>query len=384
MKRLLHAIAAGLVLTLALTTPAQGAITIGTILNLPEAYSKDAYALVKQTVVMVDAMPPGSKFRHMGFLWDSPELTSALIRAHRRGVGVRVILSRGARRGEAERLAAVVGHDRSQRSFVYYPTASAFSSDIRYSVHVKLTQFSQTGKRTHVSLTGSANFALTNTLGSSNSTEVYQDTKLYHGLRKYFNAAAADKTQSGYRKIKSGGITLYTFPGAPDVVGRALRSIRSCKGVRIDVAMFQFVDSQIRKAQRLWALASKGCDVNVIWNYAPTKILIGTEVGRELLKTKDGKRIIEVKNGRLAGRIYVHNKQIAIKTPKGTAVYGGSKNWNSKRNSDLISVNRSPTVYRQYQAQFDNLWTIAVPASLPVYDPVIAAAAEEREWDSAE
>jgi phosphatidylserine/phosphatidylglycerophosphate/cardiolipin synthase-like enzyme len=357
------------------------ATTVDTILNMPRTYSKHSYELVEKTAARIEAMPKGSTFRHMGYLFDTPEVASALIRAHRRGVNVRVILDRGAKGVQAERLASVVGHDRSQRSFVFYPKASGFSKVATRSVHIKFSQFSNG----YVSQVGSANFTESNTFGSSNTTEVYKSAKLYNGLRRYFNLAAQDKSQSGYQKItsESGSVKLYTLPGAPDVVGKALSNVKCSSKTHIRVVMFQFTDAQLSKAKRLWKLAACGVDVNVIWNYSPNRILIGKKVAKTLLKTKGGKRIIDVRNARIGGKIYIHDKWTAIRTASGTKVYAGSKNFNGNSNADVVSVNKASSVYDAYIAHYNDIYAVSSRAEMPVYGP-IAAGTDEREWDTDE
>ena len=71
------------------------------------------------------------------------------------------------------------------RSFVYYTIASGFSPVIEgHYMHAKLTQVDITGSRRALlrCVVSSGNLAVTNSLGSSNATEVYEDRPLFDGL----------------------------------------------------------------------------------------------------------------------------------------------------------------------------------------------------------
>ena len=103
-----------------------------------------------------------------------------------------------------------------------------------------------------------------------------------------------------------------------------------------------------------------------------------------MLKEKSGKRIIAVRNLRIPGKIYLHNKQLTIKTPTRTAVYGGSRNFNGNSNADILSVNKSKAVWKAYHVQFVALWKIGTPiTTVPRYIG-IASAGHDQEWDEAE
>jgi hypothetical protein len=177
-------------------------------------------------------------------------------------------------------------------------------------------------------------------------------------------------------------------PGIPQLVYRKLGTIRSCRGVTINVAQFQWSDatSAVKIASRLWGLASRGCNVNVAINYSPTRVLIGTKTAAALLKRKNGRRIVEVRNVRIPGKIYVHNKQLVIMKPSSSTVFSGSKNFNGNNNADILTINSSRSVANSYQAQFGKLWKIGTPmTSVPRYTGIAAEqTGSGPEWDEAE
>jgi hypothetical protein len=255
-------------------------------------------------------------------------------------------------------------------------------------MHGKMTTVSTAGTRRYVSIVSSANLAVTNAEASSNATEVYDDRRLYAGLHAFFDAVTADRNRpSYYRKASSGNVALHMGPGMPGVVYAALGRIRSCRGVTINVAQFQWSDatSAVKIANRLWGLASRGCNVNVAINYSPTRVLIGTRTATALLKRKNGRQIVEVRNVRIPDRIYVHNKQLVIIGPAGTKVFSGSKNFNGNDNADILSVNTSRSIANAYQGQYAKLWRIGTPfTTVPHYTGIAAQTGSGPEWDEAE
>jgi hypothetical protein len=176
-------------------------------------------------------------------------------------------------------------------------------------------------------------------------------------------------------------------PGQPQTVYSALGKIRSCRGVRIDIAQFQWSDatSQVKLARRVWGLASRGCKVRVAINYSPTRVLIGTRTAAALLKKKSGRQIVQMRNVRIPDKIYIHNKETLIKTPTRTRVYGGSRNFNGNRNADILTSNTAGSVWTAYAAQFEKIWAIGTPfTTVPHYTGIAAQTGSGPEWDEAE
>jgi hypothetical protein len=105
-----------------------------------------------------------------------------------------------------------------------------------------------------------------------------------------------------------------------------------------------------------------------------------------LLKRKNGHQIVEVRNVRKPGVIYIHNKQLVIVGPSSSTVFSGSKNFNGNDNADILTVNSARSVADAYQVQFAKLWKIGTPmTTVPHYTGIAATdTGSGPEWDEAE
>jgi len=303
-------------------------------------------------------------------------VVDAIIRAHRRGVHIHIVLDVAAGTGgQPARLKTELGSDRSQPSYLYRPLGSGLSHDTRANLHAKMLQFSATGDRKLVTGIGSGNLSESNTVRSWNEWQFYTSPTIYSSLRKYFDAIAADQPNpTYYRSVTAGAVALYLYPGGPDLTYRALGSLTCKRGVTVDVGMFQWSDAgtQVKKAQRLWACAAKGARVRVAVNYTSSRPLIGTRAAQALLKPKNGRPVLQLRNVRKIDVGYTHLKSMIIKDAKGhTQVWAGSANWIDNRafNTDVVSRNTSSTVYKAYAKRYAAMWATGVPLTTPpVYD----------------
>jgi hypothetical protein len=375
------------------TTPAHATTSATpTILTMPTAYGGrgQAYAMINEVTRLIDHTPPGATIRHLGYLLTTPDPVNAMIRAHRRGVHIKVTVDKHATGPLTAKLATELGRNRNAESFLYTVKASGFSRAASGAyMHGKLTQISTAGNRRYINVVSSANLAVTNAEASSNATEVFDDRTLYASAHKFFDAVTADENRpSYYRKATSGNVQLHMGPGMPAVVYAKLGRVTSCRGVTINVAQFQWSDatSAVKIATRLWGLAARGCNVNVAINYSPNRVLIGTRTAAALLKRKNGHQIVEVRNVRKPGVIYIHNKQLVIVGPSSSTVFSGSKNFNGNDNADILTVNSARSVADAYQVQFAKLWKIGTPmTTVPHYTGIAATnTGSGPEWDEAE
>jgi hypothetical protein len=324
--------------------------------------------------------------RHAAYLFDLDSVTDSLVVAHRRGVNVQVIISKWANSQEISRLANELGRDKTKPSFLYRPAEGGLSDNVHANMHAKLWTFSHSGSKTNYSGAGSGNMNKGNTLGSTNEWQFYDADPIYKGFVSYFNAIKTDRSNSHYyRTVSSGAVKIHFYPGAPDIIGARLNKISAskCRKTRIDIDVFQWTDTEDARARRLWYLASKGCDVNVIWNYQTSRVLIGAKIGRILMAKKNGKRIIEIRNARRTGT-YDHDKRMLVNYDGTKKVYAGSANWKKGSrvfNADILTENSSDFVYDTSLAHWRAVWYDSLPATLPVYGPGIASADESYEGD---
>jgi hypothetical protein len=285
-------------------------------------------------------------------------------------------------------LNAELGSDRSQASYLYRPLGSGLSHDPRANLHAKVLQFSSTGDRRHVTGIGGGNLTRSNTVRSWNEWQFYDSARIYRGLRRYFHDMAADEPNpTYYRSVTDGPVALYLYPGGPDLTYRALGKLRCKRGVTVEVGMFQWSDAgtQVKKAERLQACAAKGAKVRVAINYVPDRPLLGIKAATALLKPKNGKPVVELRNVRKINVSYTHLKTMIIKDAKGrTRVWAGSANWIDNRafNTDIVSRNTSRAVYRTYATRYAAMWATGIPLiTPPVYDVHAASVDPHAETD---
>lgn len=384
------------------------------LLNESERFQKQPYPLLSRFIKDADAAPKYSTIRIATFLWDTESATNAVLRAFKRGVHVRMVIDPTQDNTYIRKLQKALGTDRSKPSFIFKPTGSGLHHSQWANIHAKVITFSKTGKDVNVSYNGSSNLNVGNIKNGSNETHRRaNDAIIYRGNWKYVEAIAANKEQHDYYKskyghVRSGNYSIVYYPGAPDILYDRLNNFNSpkaCKGVRIDGAVFQISDARkpTLRAEALLTAAKNGCDVNFVYNYKPSKILLGVDPAKHLFAVRTsgpwkGRRWIDLKNG-LSSKQYIHNKELLIrktsvvknKTVVKTWVYGGSSNWlrmNMEQNADFITISTDKKVYDDYFYQWGKLWNHGVAPVFPVYDRSVMGADPngdpEPEYEDAE
>ena len=350
--------------------PARGTapVRVAPILNSPKSYAKHYVDLAATIGGAIQATRKGDTIHAAYYLFDLNRTTDQLIAAHRRGVRVRLVVARPSSPQTATarqliRLAHVLGSDRRLSSYVFSPASSGLSRAPSANLHAKVITFSRAGQQRHISFVGSGNLNYNNTVRAWNETQtVVGDRKIYRALARYVEAIAKDKARPHYyRKVRSHGLTLHLFPGAPDVIGRALTKAKPGRSCRLTVATFMWADNRLAEAQKVARLATQGCRVRVLVNNTPA--LFGPRVAATLRAARVPVRNLHVRHGGLVG--YIHTKTWII---NGT-VYAGSAN-NSARtrrmNADVLTVRTSKSAAGRanlvaYQNFLDRMWSAGRP-----------------------
>ena len=205
----------------------------GPILTSPRSYSEQYVDLARTIGGAIQATRKGDTIHAAYYLFDLSRTSDQLIAAHRRGVHVRLVVGRPSSPRtttalQLARLARVLGTDRRRPSYVFSPASSGLSRSPSANLHAKVITFSRAGKQRHISFVGSGNLNYNNTVRAWNETQtVVGDRKIYRALTRYVEAIARGEARPHYyRKVRSRGLTLHLFPGAPDIIGRALKQAK--------------------------------------------------------------------------------------------------------------------------------------------------------------
>ncbi len=304
--------------------------TPGTVFNNPKGSHAKQYAIMIKIKQSINAAPAGSTIRMAQYLFDLRVMSNALIRAHKRGVNVQVLIDDGETSKAIKELKAALGRDKTKPSYVFACRRGCMSS-VRSVMHAKFYLFSQVGTASNISMLSSANPYTGNTYKSFNDMEtIVGDAKLYGALNQYFDDMLRDKTNYNYYwTTTSGKYTLYFYPRtpAPGTSGvpqlSALRKVK-CTGVKagyglngrttIRVAMWGWTKWRTDIATELWKRHNEGCNVYIILN----KKRVGEKVFRALLKRSSRHGTMRVydmwydKNHNGAAELYMHQKLMTI------------------------------------------------------------------------
>ena len=188
----------------------------GTVFNNPRGSRAKKRAIITQIDRAIDGSAPGSTIRMAMYLFDLQSTADRLIRAHRRGVHVQVLLDDGENSDQYKQVRKALGTDKSKGSYIFRCKRGCMSS-VRSVMHAKFYLFTRVGDAQRVSLISSANPYTGNTSKSWNDLHtILGDQTIWNSLNKYFTDMLRDKTNYNYfRTTTSGKYTLYFFPRTP-------------------------------------------------------------------------------------------------------------------------------------------------------------------------
>lgn len=342
----------------------------GPILVGPRVFDRHQPSLARAVDRAIHATRRGDSIRAAYYRFDLRATTRELVAAHRRGVSVQIVLNQPsvgntAMKRELARLRAGLGTNRSARSFAVLPASSGLSRDPAANMHTKFITFSRAGRNPFVSFIGSANLNGNSESLAWNETQVVvNDPVVFTALHQYVADIARDRgVRRSDRRISRPGLTLYLYPGAPNVIGKKLAKVKPRKGCRITVATYRWATSRIADARRLARLAKRGCTVRVMVNNRPD--LFPAAIAKVLLRSR-----VQVRNLQFRYRgadTYVHAKTWVINR----TVYAGSANPSErtrKRNADVLTVRTSRDAAGRanlaaYNRWLDRMWKVARPVS---------------------
>lgn len=301
-----------------------------------------------------------------------------LLAAHRRGVNVQVVMDGWQiSKAPADRLIGELGTNTRSGSWVAVcshtsPEGNTSSCQGTKGMHNKFALFSSLSGKRDVVVQSSANVTDVNHISYwNNALTVTGDRGLYRAYRSYHADLAAMKQDADYHRTVSSrgpsGISVARFfPAATaDPVQERLSTLRCVPGhTRIAVGMSEWDDTRVGIAQELARLERQGCRVSVV--AGP----LGEQVSSTLDEAGVPRRDLE--DEKASGRL--HSKYLVVSgardsaSPQGNRgdasfVFTGSHNYNStslRRNDEAILELHNRSVVKQYLANSDRLWQVAL------------------------
>lgn len=317
----------------------------GVIFNNPLRDTR-AHVINKKIRTAIEATKTGQTIRLVTWNLKSKLYTRAIVNAHKRGVGVRVLMSAGLAAGQSsEGSYATIKRALSRGNKARPPRLKSWVRVCNGScrgrhgiVHSKYFLFSQVGLAQDIVMSASAN--LTEVAANrqwNDLTTIVNRPKVYDNFLEIFNQAAQDKPHKPtYHQFRDGDLVGWFFPrmGRSDIVLNLLRPV-ACRGARnsgihhrtsIRIAQAVFNGERgLNIARRLKGLYNQGCNIRIVYTAMANK-------SRQVLSGVPKQHIVQDFDGDGLYDRYLHIKAIAISGHYGTdhshrVVLNGSSNW---------------------------------------------------------
>jgi len=373
--------AMSLLLGVAAIEPAGAAVYTPTnklVFNNPKGSKAKELAIITEINRSIDAAPRGSTIRMAQYLFDINSVADKLIRAHKRGVNVQVLIDDGAKNKQTRKVRRALGTNKRARSFVTTCRRGCMS-DIASVMHAKFYLFSKAGNAKYVSIISSANPYTGNTFKSwNNSHTIVNNFTIYRSLSYYFRDMIRDKTDKNYyRTTTSGPYKLYLYPGRPRrgqqiVMPLDVFSHIGCRNAGkgsgsngrtvIRVGMWGWTYGRLDAAKLLWSLHNRGCKVDVILNKGRTNRRV-VEALTRTSKRYGKMRVYDAwvdKNHNDYGEYYMHHKTVIVSGnwfghKSANVTYTGSANFSAPAtltNNDIVLRVLGRGTYNAYSREF--------------------------------
>jgi hypothetical protein len=304
----------------------------GVTFNNPTGDRDARRTIYRKIMRSIDSSPGGSTIRMFTWNFLTSEGTSALLRAQKRGVTVRLLMDAANNSDEIgnppfRRLRAGL-HQRNQehpkRPKSWAKTCQNSCRGPGGAAHAKFFMFSKVGKVPRVVYQGSANLTLASTNNQWNDVVAHTRSKpVWHFYDRIFREAATDTRQKPpFESGHFGDFSLYMFPligTKVDPVYRLLNQVK-CRGAKNTASgrtVIRMAPDVIRNARgmkfarKVKGLWNAGCDIRIGYT------VVGIDIGRYLRST-DGrgpvpmKHLVQDFDGDGQFDNYFHLKAIAI------------------------------------------------------------------------
>jgi phosphatidylserine/phosphatidylglycerophosphate/cardiolipin synthase-like enzyme len=322
--------------------------------------------------------------------------TQAIVNAHRRGVGVRVIMSAGLAAGQTRngsyatiKRALSQGNKsrpRALRSWVRVCHNSCRGPNGVGIVHSKFFLFSKVGPARDIVMSASGN--LTEVAANrqwDDLTTVVNQPKTYDNFVSIFDQASHDKVvKPAFHKFRDGDLRGWFFPrmGQSDIVLNLLRPVR-CQGavragalhptiIRIAQAVFNGKRG-LAIAKRIRALHVQGCNIRIDYTAMANS-------SQAVLDSVPKRHIVQDFNGDGIYDRYLHMKAVAINGHYGKdrsykVVLNGSANWSgmSLKSDEQGLILYKPKIVDEYIAWINHIFDHPPPRPVVTNPPPTTA-----------
>lgn len=279
-------------------------------------------------IALVDAAVPGSRIRVAMYTFTRATASAALVRAHDRGVDVRIVLDGGADGAGSEVGALRTGLGAANVHLCDAPGTSCIGTGI---MHDKFFLFSELSDGSR-DVVVQASHNLTNAQLSmhNNAVIIRGDDLLFGAYEHTWNDLFSDVENASYYRIDDGALAtrVYFFPrGSGGDTSVSILDNVTCDGTaRVRVAMAFFTDARSAVADALARLARAGCDVRVVAGDA--SIPVGTTVASTLTAAGVQLTRYPTRSGwDLHSKYVVIDALYAGSTTHRRLVFTGSHNW---------------------------------------------------------
>lgn len=362
--------------------------TPGVVFNDPYT---DPFAWRQELLPAIRRTHAGEMIRVMTWSFFDDHITDTLIDAYRRGVVVRLIMSRSlSKQDEAGHNFRRLGRElrrparpRFERVRSWVRTCSNSCRGRGGAMHFKWVSFTRTGRSEAVVMQGSAN------LNIRASVDQWNDWYTFVGRKKVFRTFSEVFRQSVRDRpaptitLRQPGSEVWFAPRRDDPIMGLLNGVK-CRGagpvgfggrtvIRIAAAVVTSARGE-RIASKLNKLDRAGCDIRVVYTLAPKGVRArwAGVATRQLARDSNGDGLYDD---------YLHMKGMSIQghvygDRNNSFVYNGSANWSGigQISDDQGMILRDPALARQYHRWIDNLYgkgvsTKTVAASRRVVAP---------------
>ncbi|MEZ5184119.1 MAG: DUF5979 domain-containing protein [Candidatus Nanopelagicales bacterium] len=347
---------------------------IDTVFTYPQVGAPDR-TIGSRLVQYLDQTPAGSEVAAAFFVTDPDyPVIDALIRAHDRGVNVRVVLDSGDRQSSAtnqaadatfERLGLALGQDTSAPSFAMQCENACISKEDGSINHNKFVAMSASGDVSEVVFQSTANqrFAGSGDTAWNAAVVSSGNPDLYASYRDYFNDLAARRSvpDNDYHAVRPpvtyGKFTPYYFPrtDGTDSVSKGLMSVDcSPDATTVNVMASYFTRPKVRN--RLNDMAQAGCGVRVIAR--------SDHITREFCETLLPPVDVRIGDPPSESAVGIHGKYVTISggfggTANRHLVWMGSHNFTYNalvRNDETFLLIDDHDVHDAFVDNFDRIW----------------------------
>jgi phosphatidylserine/phosphatidylglycerophosphate/cardiolipin synthase-like enzyme len=320
----------------------------------------------------IESTPRGAVIRIAAYSNDRKDITTALIRAHRRGVDVQVLLNDNWTSYQTKRLRKAIGKNRSKRSFVHVCDRACRGG--RGNLHSKFYLFSKAGKAKHIVMFGAVNLTGYGAKTQWNDLYTTKGRRAMHGfLTDVFREMKRDRKMAHpFRTAKFGAMTFNVYPRYgtnedDDPVMERLRRVR-CKGTAgetgirnrtmLRINMYGWNGERgVYLARKVAQLSRRGCNIRVIVSNAGGRIVHILAANGVQIKSPDYDR-----NNNGQRDMFTHDKYLLLSgrmnRKSGWWVWTGSQNWSNRAvyGDDLTVGIKRRGVFWKYRQNFNFIW----------------------------